>query len=314
MIGLAVVAVFAAIVIYQRVLAYDHSAVRHLPPDTLEVARIDVERVLVYEPMRQHWVPLVDSLGLPLSAPSEPRLARLHRATRIELGLDLREIVFGRGARPGEWVLVLGGKFPKENVVAGIARVLDDEGPRWQVSPDGKVAVSQSNGLAIGQADDGAIVIAPTEDRVRSALEPSRTYEQLGVPLSSGAALAAKGEPLAERVTSVVRIAPQLATAGRVERVTGELSLGTPSRGRLVLRFAPGTDTVRAESQVRAALVELDRAVAGRRSLSPFATPLKTAQVSSTVAGIVEIAFDWPEGELDRGAQAVGVWARGKGR
>lgn len=310
MILLGVVAVFAAIVIYQRVLAYDPTAIRHLPPDTLEVARIDVERVLVYEPMRKHLFPLVDVLGLPMSAPSEPRLARLHRATQVELGLDLREIVIGRGAHPGEWVVVLGGKFSKKNVVPGIARVLDDEGPHWQVSADGKVAVAEKSGLAIGQADDGTIVIAPTEERVRSALVPSRTYEQLGIPLSGGGALAAKGEPLAERVTQVVRVAPTLATAGHVERVTGELSLGTPARGRLVLRFAPGTDTARAESQVRATLVELDHAAAARPALKPFATPLKTAQVSSTVAGIVEIAFDWPEGEVDQGAEAVGAWAR----
>lgn len=312
MIALGVIAVFAAIVIYQRVLAYDRSAITHLPPDTLEVVHIDVERVLVYEPMRRHWFPLVDSVGLPVSAPSEPRLARLHRATQIELGLDLREIVLGRGAHPGEWVLVLGGKFSKKNVVAGIARVLDEEGPRWQLSADGRVAVSEQSGLAIGQADDGAIVIAPTEERVRSALAPSRTYEKLGIPLSAGGVLASKGEPLAERVTEVVRIAPTLATAGHLERVTGELSLGTPARGRLVLRFAPGTDTARAESQVRATLLELEHAIAGRPELAPFATPVKTAQVSSTVAGIVEVAFDWPEGELDQGADAIGAWAKKK--
>lgn len=310
MILLGVIAVFAAIVIYQRVLAYDRNAIQHLPPDTLEVARIDVERVLVYEPMRRHWFPLVDVLGLPLSAPSEPRLARLHRATQIELGLDLREIVVGRGAHPGEWVLVLGGKFSKKNVIPAIARVLDDEGPHWQVSADGKVVVAEKTGLSIGQADDGAIVIAPTEERVRSALVPSRTYERLGIPSSAGGALSAKGEPLAERVTQVVRVAPTLATAGHLERVTGELTLGTPARGRLVLRFAPGTDTARAETQVRTTLVELARAVATHPALAPFATPLKTAQVSSTVAGIVEITFDWPEAELDQGAEAVGAWAR----
>jgi hypothetical protein len=310
MIALGVVAVFTAIVIYQRVLADDRKAVTHLPPDTLEVVRVDVERVLVYEPMRRHWFPLVDALGLPLSAPSEPRLQRLHRATQIELGLDLREIVLGRGARPGEWVLVLGGKFAKKNVIPSIARVLDDEGPRWQVAADGRVAVSESSGLAIGQADDGAIVIGPTEARVRSALPTSRTYEQLGIPLSGGGALAAKGDPLAARVTSVVRLAPALATAGHLERVTGELSLGAPARGRLVLRFSPGTDTPRATAQVRETVKELERAVATHPELRPFATPLKTAEVSSTVAGIVEIAFDWPEAELDQGAEAVGVWAR----
>jgi hypothetical protein len=309
MIALGILAVFAAVVIYQRVLAYDAAAVRHLPPDTLEVVRIDVERVLVYEPMRRHWFPLVDEIGLPSPAPAELRIKRIREATQIELGLDLREIVLGRGSSPADWVLVLGGKFSHKGFAAGMARVLTEEGTRCRVSEDGRVAVSAS-GLSFAQADDGVIIIGPTEARVRAALPASRTYEQLGIPLSGGAAIAAKGEPLGELVNSIVPRAPAIAMAGRVERVTGELSLGTPARGRLVLRFAPGTDTARAEAQVRRALAELEKSVSGRPELAPFATPLKSAQVSSTVSGIVEVSFDWPEAEIDRGAADVAAWLR----
>ncbi len=197
MVGLGVLAVFAAVVIYVRVLSYDRVAARHLPPDTIEVARVDVERVLLYEPVRKHWFPLADEIGRGPHSESEPRLERIHRVTKLELGLDLREIVLGRGPSPGEWVLVLGGKFPHEGVVAGIAKVLTEEGTAWTLSGDGQIARTES-GLTIGQADDGVIIIGPSEDRVRAALPESRVYEQLGIPLGGNAALAAEGKRLSE--------------------------------------------------------------------------------------------------------------------
>ncbi|MGF2075697.1 hypothetical protein, partial [Enterococcus casseliflavus] len=68
----------------------------------------------------------------------KPRLKRLEQHTRIEFVIDLREIAVARGPNPGDWVVIFGGLFPKENVVSGLRRVFEEEGISPQLSPSGR--------------------------------------------------------------------------------------------------------------------------------------------------------------------------------
>ena len=89
--GLLLSAGIAAAVMYFKLLHYQRVAALHLPPDTTAAARIDVENVALFEPVRKHLLPLANTLraGDPRL---KPRLKRLEQHTRIEFAVDLREI------------------------------------------------------------------------------------------------------------------------------------------------------------------------------------------------------------------------------
>src|SRR5690606_26431650 len=100
----------------------------------------------------------------------------------IELGVDLRELVLGWGPGATEWVLVVGGRFPREGVLDGLQRVLNEEGAVWRRSPDGAALLSE-RGIALGQAADGSLIAASNESALRGALPVTDTQERLGLPL-----------------------------------------------------------------------------------------------------------------------------------
>src|SRR6185295_7585221 len=80
---------------YRELIHYRRCAVEHLPADTQFLVRLDVEQVVLFEPLRRHLLPVLDRLPLTAkqqtpSAPAPDRLTRLREAG-LNLGLDLRE-------------------------------------------------------------------------------------------------------------------------------------------------------------------------------------------------------------------------------
>ena len=138
------------LLIYFKFVAYGRVAARHLPDDTRLAARIDVETLLISDPIRARLLPLFDQ-GAP-RADLKARHDRFRAHTGVELGRDLREIVLS--VSDAGWVLVFGGKFPKSGLVEGLRTTLAEE-PTPSVLEDGVLQVQ--NGPAIGQASDGAL-------------------------------------------------------------------------------------------------------------------------------------------------------------
>src|SRR5690349_10101504 len=80
----AAVASIGAWVAYARLVHYRRCAVEHLPPDAQLVARLDVEQVVLFEPVRRQLIPLIERLPLgpaqpAAGAPAEDRTTRLRR-------------------------------------------------------------------------------------------------------------------------------------------------------------------------------------------------------------------------------------------
>src|SRR3954465_3104624 len=149
--GLSLALAFVGgLVIYFKYVAYGRVAARHLPNDTRLAARIDVETLLISDPIRARLLPLFDQ-GSP-RPDLKPRHDRFRAHTGVELGRDLREIVLS--VSDGGWVLVFGGKFPRSGLVEGLQTTLAEE-PTPCVFEDGVLQVQ--NGPAIGQASDGAL-------------------------------------------------------------------------------------------------------------------------------------------------------------
>jgi len=221
--ALSIALAFAGgVAIYFKFVAYGRVAARHLPDDTRLAARIDVETVLVSDSLRAHLLPLFDQ-GVRGPAGLRPRHDRFRAHTGVELGRDLREIVFGLG--PNGWVLVFGGKFPKTGLVDGLETTLREEAAEV-ISTAGVLQVT--GGPAIGQATDGALIVASDAARLRAALQGGEAYLRLGLPPEGGGGFALTVE------------SPPPAGFADFSRVSGAVELGKPIVVDVAVRLRPG--------------------------------------------------------------------------
>jgi hypothetical protein len=181
---LAICAGIGAYVAYRELIHYERRAVEHLPLDTAVVARLDLEQVVLFEPVRRYLLPVVSEVPLAAAprgggdgAVRRDRLASL-RESGVNLAFDLREIVVAVVAPTGGWVVVLGGLFEREGMVDAIERVLRDEGVGCTRS--GGTLRFDFWGTALGQAEDGALIMASSAAVLESALPATPRYMELG--------------------------------------------------------------------------------------------------------------------------------------
>ena len=174
----------AAFWIYERYVAFERRAARHVVDGAWLAVRADLEKIVVYAPFRDEVLPLVQE---PKADPRlKPRLIRLSQHTGVELGVDVREIVFSRGQRHGSWVLAVGGMFPKAGVVRGIHDVLVEEGQRPRFDA-GIERLYLPTGVVVQQAPDSVVVFASDAEALTSALAPSERYQTLDLGLGEPA-------------------------------------------------------------------------------------------------------------------------------
>jgi hypothetical protein len=285
-------------------------AAHHLPAETALAVRLDVEQGILYQPVREQWMPLVgEALGDP-RGPQDgmDRLKRFEERSGFRR-IDLREIVLGLGATPDDWVLVLSGLFPKENAARRILAALEAEGiTSFKPSPEGLTLSHVPTGLGLGQAADGALVLASGTAVLARALPAQNTFAALGLPVEPAAGFAAKGEffwglapaPLAFAV-------PGIAEVRNVARLTGTVELADPLVVEIQVHPVASGDPARLKEAVERllsalrtlALLDPRPDVAGER------TALSRAVVGVKEDGIVAVSFTWQRAEVDQGAQAA---------
>ncbi len=174
-----VLALLVAAYIFFRYVRYEPSAHQHIPEKMQRVTRMNVEQAVVYEPFRRHVLPLFE---LHRTTP-EPRLQRFKRMTTIELGVDLREIVFAQGGADS-WLMALGGHFRRDGVIEGVARMLQEEGLSGDLREDPRRLV-HSSGAAFSVSEDGVLLLASNESLLKRALPANSS----SLPFRAGAAL-----------------------------------------------------------------------------------------------------------------------------
>jgi hypothetical protein len=295
---------------YFHYLRYERVAARHLPADTTAAARIDVEQVVLFAPVRKHLIPLIDQIG---DAPGrEPRLQRIARETGVKVALELRELVLARGPTSADWVLVIGGRFPDHGLIEGIDRVLRAEGSAWRLSADGRSLLGPS-GIALGQAKDAALVLASNPARLAQALQPSDTYARLGLKAEGAGGFAASRAALRELAAVPVGLRlvslPNLALA---ERVRGELVLGSVVEVNTQIDLGVGVDAARFANDLQRALSSLFAAwallpgvdYAGERAA------LAKAKVEVGAPNVVTVRFPWLREDVERGAASLAALIR----
>lgn len=175
-----------AAVVHDRYVAYEPVAARHVPPGATAAVRFDLTHVSLYAPYRRFIAPLADRL--PSSAPSQDRIARLE-ARGVRVMGDVRELVAAFGPASGDWVAVIGGRLPRSGLAETLAAVLREEGK--QVQQDHGIFAVAEPAFFFAQSEDSALVLASTEERLRSALPTTPPVEVLstgagGVLLTGG--------------------------------------------------------------------------------------------------------------------------------
>lgn len=278
--GLTLALAFAGgLLIYFKYVAYGRVAARHLPNDTRLAARIDVETLLISDPIRTRLLPLFDQ-GAP-RADLKPRHDRFRAHTGVELGRDLREIVLS--VSDAGWVLVFGGKFPRSGLVQGLETTLREE-PTPCEFRDGVLQVQ--NGPAIGQATDGALVVASDAARLQLALRGGETYLKLGLPPEGAGGFGLK-------------VAPQPPPGfAEFDQVYGSIQLGQQVEVDVAVHLLAGASSE--PTRIAAAFATLASAApvdSGARR------PLETAKIVPHREGEVGVQLRWTRDELNQGVE-----------
>jgi hypothetical protein len=311
MAALVVLAAAAGVWGYFRFLHFTPVAARHVPPGAVAVARVDVKEGILYDPVRQHLVPvLMEVIGR--EAP-DSAMRRFEAATGLERK-SLREIVVARGAGWEDWTLVLGGLFPKD-AVSRIQSTLQAEGHTdFTRQPGTDLLVHGLLGVAIAQAADGALILGSHADAVRAALPEQDTARALGLDLDAPAAFAASAEPLREVARHpVARLAPGLGDLTHVERLRGAVHLGNPFEIRIHLDPRPGVPVAELRAgtaRLLGALQLVSRLTPGT-DLAGERTILERAVVAPDGSDFVTISSSWTREEVDRGARSLAEALRG---
>jgi hypothetical protein len=200
-------------------------------------------------------------------------------------------------------VLVLNGLFPK-GALRSLGATL---GAGWTIERD---ALSRAGASPfIGQAPDGAVVVAPTLARLSAALEGSDRGVALGLDQQAQAMAALRGAA----VGSLLAALPFTGPAGAIGRATAALRPVDPME--IVLTFYPvppaGVAAVRRQvddllSRARTAAREAPgRDLGGERAV------LERAQITEE-ADYVVISSKWARNEVDRAAASAAAALRAR--
>jgi hypothetical protein len=299
-----------AYVAYRELIHYDRRAIEHVPAGAELALRVDLEQLVLFEPVRKHLLPLVDRA--PLAPPGSdprgaPRLLRLREEAGLNFALELRELVFAR-VPDGRWVLALGGLFGSRRLLPGIEEVLRRE-PELHVRREAAMLILEPSRLALGQADDGVLLVGSDPAMVERALRPSRAHEDLGLPASGAAALAA----LPSWFDSFESEAPRAPPSTSWVRSVAQLDFGDPLALTLRIEHTAASDvasmrrliedwfaTPPAGNFVPRADWGGERAVLAR---AQFATASRTETVVSTT---------WERSEFDHAARSLATWLEGR--
>jgi hypothetical protein len=275
--------------IYFKFVAYGRVAARHLPDDTVLAARIDVETMLISDPIRSRLLPLFDQ-GVASPAALKPRHDRFRAHTGVELGRDLREVVLGI-ANPG-WVVVFGGKFPRSGLVEGLATTLEEEHTPAHLDAG---VLQVEGGPAVGQAADGALIVASDAARLRAAIRGGEAYLKLGLPPegAGGFALLVK-DPIPPGFDSF-------------ERVAGAVQLGEAMMVDVAVRLRDGASAD--PSAIARGFATLGAAAP---AISQARRPLEHAQILPRRPNEVSAQLSWTRPELDAGAAWLSTLLRGQ--
>lgn len=306
---LTAVTLAGAYVAYAELLHYRRRAAEHLPANTVFAARLDVEQVMLFDPVRRHLLPLIEVLP-PAPArrahaeqDAQTRLARL-RAAGLNLGLDLREIVLATTADRG-WLIALGGLFPEQGMLTAIERVLHEENVGGWQRLDARLEFTAS-GAVLAQAEDGTLLLASERGTLTAALTATTRYLDVGLAREG-----AGGATLTAEAASRWRAYPGPPSWLSAARVVAEVRLGRDVELELGLEVGDAAKARALADQARqwAALGDGSPGNLPAGGSDPAGLWARTRRVEAHGTTVKLLSF-WRTSELDRNARELAAWVR----
>jgi hypothetical protein len=294
-----------AVVLWMLVFRYQPTALAHVPAESNVVVRVEATDILLFGPVRNHFLPFLLE-----DKPKEPGLnkvpwaERLHDRTGVRLPIDVREVIVA--TMDGKsFVALLGGKISRGKFVGGLAEVAREEG--WTgFRLENDVFVGPM--VAVGQAEDGTIVVGTDKAIVLTALPASEEGIKLGLP-EQGAVRFVVAKPAWESLSNMRNLVPEASAFSGVRRGTGSFTLG--SSPELVIRLEPmaGADSAAIEQGITTLLANLRLITLLAPDRIGEKEALRQAVVSRDGARVV-VRAPWPNAGLDRGAAALAARLR----
>ena len=290
------------------VFRYEPTALSHVPAGSNVVVRIEASDIVLFGPVRNHLLPLVMEDKPPGPALNKvPIVQRLHERTGVRLPVDVREVLVA--TMDGKSVVALfGGRIARGKFVAGLSEVAREEG--WSnFRVDGDVLVGPH--VAVGQADDGTIVVGTDKAIVMTALPATDDGAKLGLP-ERGAVTFVVAKPAWEVLSTTRELVPQAGAFDGVGRGTGSFILG--GSPEIVMRLEPtqGADSAAIERGVTALLSNVRLLTLLMPDRAGEKEALRQAVVSREGADVV-VRAPWPYDGLDRAAAHLAARLRGNG-
>ncbi len=300
-------------VAYRELIQYERRAAEHLPMGVGFAGRLDLEQVLLFEPVRRHLFPLIDKLPFTSAAPNRSaskandRLTRLRELAGVNVGLDLREILIAGAEKPGDWVLVLGGLFQKQGLVSAVENLLREEQVAG-LAREGDVLSFEPWGIALGQAADGSLILASNRPTLESALPATQRFVELGLARTGAGGFSATPALVRRWLGPTAGLAE--AGLSKLRRMGVTLRLGGALELEGRLEVVSASDLPFAVSGVEEWLQWMDAGSrfipqadwGGERALLARARLVKESETA------VKLLSSWQPSELDRATRSLASW------
>ncbi len=151
-----------ALFIHNQFGRYQPRVAYHLPERVRSAVWLNVEHNVGFDVFKRHLLPLLEEGR----EQPEPLVKHLERKTTLELEVDTRECAVAV-TEEGNWIVLLGGLFRRDEVGDGLLRLFQDEGQN--AHREGDLVVSE-RGFAVGIADDSVLILSNDVRLARDAL------------------------------------------------------------------------------------------------------------------------------------------------
>jgi hypothetical protein len=195
------------------------SALAHLPEKCAVIARLDVAGLLAVPSVKSQVTPAVENLKKNSDASSKNFQAFITDAGIDPLN-DVKEVALCaadmKQGPEGEFTIVLGGNFKPGTMVAAIEKNGKKENFQIEEFAGTKILADKSGKMFLGQAPDGAVVVAANKAALEAAFKASGGGTKLGLPLDATASLLIPADTLKEALSGPgTPFAAQAKDAGR---------------------------------------------------------------------------------------------------
>lgn len=163
--------------LYVRFVRPPARAHLHLPRGTAVGVRFDAVELISWRPVRERLLPVLREAKSETDAAGASLFTRLAEVSGVRLPEHVREVVVG-SVDGSQWMMAIGGTLEPGRFVDGLETVLRERGTTGFVR-EGDVLVHSASGLAVGQAEDGTLVLGTTKSLVLAALPEHEPEEYL---------------------------------------------------------------------------------------------------------------------------------------